>query len=425
MKKILFSFLALSLFFVGGSVSASTAHNVTGYAWSDTIGWISFNNTNHTGTVSYGVNIEEDGNLTGYAWSSNIGWIHFDPSGPFPSGSYSAKVDLSTKELGGWARACSVFTSGCSGSLSANTGGWDGWISFSGSSPDYGVFVDDNGKFQNYAWGGGTVIGWISFSGSSPDYKVETTFPFIPTPVISNPSVPATADSSYCNQSRMPHSITWKNSADSIDPNYTYEYEIKFGSALTLTGEKSSIENITWNYTDLDPACSNKCCDNYSQINWGTNYTISIRGRNIDKSVSPQREGSWSTPVTVLFTAKNHCYPYVGGISNTPEKIEVDEIISFEPISAGIYSGVIGYNWAFPSANPSVSLLENPTTTFIEAGSKNIVFSVSDGTYSCSVTKPVSVQLPLPDWQETTPFGKVRMFFGSIVNGLFNKVAGF
>jgi hypothetical protein len=223
----------------------------------------------------------------------------------------------------------------------------------------------------------------------------------------------------------MPHSITWKNSADSIDPNYTYEYEIKFGSALTLTGEKSSVENITWNYTDLDPACSNKCCDNYSQINWGTNYTISIRGRNIDKSVSPQREGSWSTPVTVLFTTKNHCYPYVGGISNTPEKIEVDEIISFEPISAGIYSGVIGYNWTFPSANPSVSLLENPTTTFTEAGSKNIVFSVSDGTYSCSVTKPVSVQLPLPDWQETTPFGKVRMFFGSIVNGLFNKVAGF
>lgn len=429
MKKLLFSFLVLSLVFVGGGASASTDHNLTGYAWSDSIGWISFNNTNHAGSVVYGVNIEEDGNLTGYAWSSNIGWINFNPAGPFPDGSHSVKVDLNTKELNGWARACSVFVSGCSGNLSANAGGWDGWISFRGSNPDYGVFIDDNGKFQGYAWGGGTVIGWISFNNTNHAgpvvYGVETTFPFIPTPHISNPSIPATADSSYCEQSRLPHSITWKNSADSVDSKYTYEYQIEFGSDLTLTGEKSSIENITWNYTDLNPACSNKCCDNYSDVAWGKNYTISIRGRNIDKSVSPQRYSSWSTPVTVSFTTKNHCYPYVGGIGNTPDKIEVDEIASFEPISAGVHAGVIGYNWSFPGADPSSSSLEKPTTTFIEAGSKNVVLKVSDGTYSCSATKPINVQLPLPDWQETTPFGKVRIFLGSIVNGLFNKIAGF
>lgn len=427
MKKFFFSFLVLSLFLVGGSANASTTHNVTGYAWSDTIGWISFNNTNHAGTVSYGVNIEEGGNLTGYAWSSNIGWISFSPSGPFPNGSYSAKVDLNTKEFSGWARACSVFASGCSGSLSTNTGGWDGWISLRGSSPDYGVLAyDEDGshKLQGYAWGGGTVVGWISFSGSN--YGVETTFPFVLTPQISDPSTPPTADSSYCNQSRMPHSITWKNDAATVDDSkYVYEYEIKFGSDLTLTGEKSSAENVTWNYTDLEPACSNKCCDNYSEINWGTNYTISIRGRNIDRSVSPQREGLWSTPVSVPFTTKDHCYPYVGGINNTPDKIEVDEIILFEPINAGVHSGVIGYNWNFPSADPLSSSLESPTTTFSESGSKDVVLVVNDGTYSCSVTKNVTVQLPLPDWQETTPFGKVKMFFGGVVNGLFNKLAGF
>jgi len=427
MKKILFSFLALSLLFgVAGGVGATDTDNVYGYAWSDSIGWISFNNTNHAGAVTYGVKIEEDGNLTGYAWSSNVGWINFDAT---ETGKTSANVNLETKAISGWARACSVFSSGCSGALSANTGGWDGWINLGAEGTSPGVWIDDDGNFQGYAWGGGTVIGWISFSGptlNGDSYGVTTDFPFISEPVISNVII-SLSEGEACSQSRIPHRISWTNSADSVDAaTYDYEYEIKFigDGGLELTGSKGSNESITWNYTELNPVCSNKCCDNYqSSIKFGKTYTVSVRGRNVDKSTG--RKGPWSESKTSSFTTKNHCYPYVGGIKNEPSIIEVNEVISFEPINAGVHAGSIGYNWVFSGASPANSSLEKPTTTFISAGSKNVKLTVDDGTYSCFVTKSVNAQHPLPDWQETTPFGKVRMFFGSVMSGLFNKIAGF
>jgi hypothetical protein len=35
--------------------------------------------------------------MTGYAWSENIGWIDFAPSGPYPATpNYSGKIDLNT-----------------------------------------------------------------------------------------------------------------------------------------------------------------------------------------------------------------------------------------------------------------------------------------------------------------------------------------
>lgn len=56
---------------------------MSGWAWSENIGWISFNSTDdqdpstpgiQPATSNYGVNKNADGTLAGYAWSSNIGW---------------------------------------------------------------------------------------------------------------------------------------------------------------------------------------------------------------------------------------------------------------------------------------------------------------------------------------------------------------
>ncbi|MDD5031678.1 MAG: hypothetical protein PHR36_01380, partial [Patescibacteria group bacterium] len=59
---------------------AASDNNVTGYAWSENIGWISFScsNDNSCLTVDYGVAVDPaTGNISGYAWSENIGWISF------------------------------------------------------------------------------------------------------------------------------------------------------------------------------------------------------------------------------------------------------------------------------------------------------------------------------------------------------------
>jgi len=135
-------------------IQASATDNVSGYAWSENIGWISFNCTNETPPCSgtnYGVNIDQfTGNFSGYAWSENIGWIDFAPAGPYPAAPNNAAKLGSDGLVTGWARA-----------LSADGLGWDGWIKM---NPSGGVKLNaaKNG-LEGYAWGS-DVVGWIDFS---------------------------------------------------------------------------------------------------------------------------------------------------------------------------------------------------------------------------------------------------------------------
>ncbi|GEM_PF-4745064 len=176
---------------IGGGAGAVCP--LSGWAWSgytgnSGTGWMSFNSSTGGG-ASHRVEMQSNGNLTGYAWSSpgkdgggndSIGWINFDPVGPFPAGpNYSAQVNLTSGssdfgKITGWARACAVFASGCSGTLkpSLERGGWDGWISMNGSN--YGIQWNSNTqRFEGYAWGSSQVIGWLSFAGSN--YAVTIT----------------------------------------------------------------------------------------------------------------------------------------------------------------------------------------------------------------------------------------------------------
>ncbi|HEY0907787.1 MAG TPA: hypothetical protein VGE35_00380 [Candidatus Paceibacterota bacterium] len=146
-------------------VSADGAQNVSGFAWSSNIGWISFNctNTSTCGTANYGVHMNAYGWLSGneasstpgYAWSSNIGWIQFGGLSGFPTGNgtYAQNAQVVSGSLRGWARALSY------------GGGWDGWISLSGTSPNYGVTLSGN-DFMGYAWGS-DVVGWMTFNPST------------------------------------------------------------------------------------------------------------------------------------------------------------------------------------------------------------------------------------------------------------------
>lgn len=196
---------ALAAFLVFGSAGypahislASTRDNVSGYAWSENIGWISFNctNTNSCAASDYGVRINENnGNVNGYAWSEHVGWISFEPDGPYPSfPDFSANLNFDTNEIRGWARACAVFAAGCNGALKPDSerGGWDGWISMAGAN--YGVNRNSTGGAQcpieNYAWGG-DVIGWIHFGGAG--YGVSTSLCSTPPRAVVGFTVPGDA----------------------------------------------------------------------------------------------------------------------------------------------------------------------------------------------------------------------------------------
>ena len=136
--------------------SASSSHNLSGYAWSDTIGWISFNctNTSSCTTADYGVHINEStGVMSGYAWSSNVGWVSFNQSDLSLCPSAPCSATASEGALAGWAKALSA--------NDAESGGWDGWISLRGA--DYGVEINGT-SVEGYAWGS-DVIGWVRFNG--------------------------------------------------------------------------------------------------------------------------------------------------------------------------------------------------------------------------------------------------------------------
>lgn len=201
------------------SAYAGAGQNVSGFAWSQTIGWISFNSTdcdtNGNGFVDsgacggtdtaaspltdYGVNVDTvAGNFSGFAWSSSIGYINFNPTpdgiacSASPCATLSAASGNGTRSVVGWARACDVLiTADCTGvamKVPSVLGGWDGWIKladplwtnpadrtymgqpgtpYDSYTPRHnGVFYDPvDKKFKGFAWGS-EVVGWVDFSPS-------------------------------------------------------------------------------------------------------------------------------------------------------------------------------------------------------------------------------------------------------------------
>jgi len=150
---------------------AGAGDNVSGWAWSENYGWISFNciNDDSCGSIDYGVAIDEaTGAMSGHAWSSNLGWIDFSPSGPYPEDpQFSVYYDSATGQITGWAKILVL--------------GDDGWMKMVNASIDPAT-----GEFKGWMWNGnddGSGIGWISFNCADPgaggcvghDYKVITT----------------------------------------------------------------------------------------------------------------------------------------------------------------------------------------------------------------------------------------------------------
>lgn len=220
-------------------VSAEDAQELHGWAWSSTdnqgIGWISFNSkncdldnnnkldvvcggTNSESLTPYSVKLYKDKQLYGYAWSANVGMTGTDKGGMLYFG--PPATSLANRETGeagrqwayidgtnvkGWARFCSDNNSswcesGATISPNSKNGGWDGWVSLSGTTVDgktYGVKYNASSdpipsvkgcdgsyysvaafSFYGCAWGGATFSssnpnaqfpGWIDFN-----YKLVT-----------------------------------------------------------------------------------------------------------------------------------------------------------------------------------------------------------------------------------------------------------
>lgn len=141
------------------------------------VGWISLNNLTDGSSVSYGVTIPSgSGNITGFAWSENMGWIDFNsqdhcitsgtPTGQQYKAASCTNLDGTTGayvegvNLKGWIRFVNI----AEASADNNSGGWDGWVKLNADPAlGYEVKVDPStGNVSGYAWS--SELGAISFS---------------------------------------------------------------------------------------------------------------------------------------------------------------------------------------------------------------------------------------------------------------------
>lgn len=179
-----------------------TSYNVSGWLWSDTIGWVSLNcdNTNSCGDSDFGVIIDDDGNMSGWGWASTIGWLKFggvidtdgdgfaDVTPPSGAGTVPEDAQLTGSDLTGWARFCGgtvsvtdlylsdptnnpypILAGDCSTTVE-RPDGWEGWVALSGIAQDasqYGVSLSGS-QLTGLVWGD-TNVGWIDFSNVTYD----------------------------------------------------------------------------------------------------------------------------------------------------------------------------------------------------------------------------------------------------------------
>jgi len=423
------------------------AKNIFGWAWSDNIGWINFNcvqsfcSDNRTircesdsdcagdcefdtvdcdATSNYGVSYNSTNRaITGYAWSDNIGWVSFNrkvcnggadigkyceinndcaggnqcrdnvdgatgdpPLAPYVSGDGPIAYYNADETVTGWARIINKVSEGAG----------EGWIRFDGWTNDVTV---SNNEFYGWAWNKDsdeTGVGWISFNcanqsecGTS-NYKVYINN----APLAENLSSEV---SGGCAGQVLSVTLSWEFSdSDSSSSESAYELEVRdsIGELVLDTGKVafSAYQRI------ID-----------SGLAYNQNYDWKIKVWDNYNLSSEWAEGTFLTPSHQPPDPDFTWGPSVGvqGTSFSPMALE-DVFFANAATAYGGYS-IASYDWTFTDALPNASTTPNPgPVQFQSAGDKEVTLTATDSDgYSCDITQNITSQMSLPIWEEVKP----------------------
>lgn len=274
---------------------ASAGASLTGWAWSDTIGWISFSGSN--ANSSWSVTEDVNGDLAGYAWSDNAGWIKFATGCPVgAAGQCNSRYTINGLE--GWIRICAGTANAlCTGP--DNTNGLDGWISLSSnndhdfttagvqqSSFNYG-YKQNGPASSNYAWGDGNT-GWIDFN--------QTIYT---EPNMSSSTCSVSPASSQANQT-----VTWTANPSGGNGTYTYDWSGSDG----LSGNTAIVTNAYSAYGTKNASVIIGSGGNLVQV---TCPNIVVSNTLSNSTCSPSlTQVATGTPVTWTAYASGNAGPY-------------------------------------------------------------------------------------------------------------------
>lgn len=379
---ILGSWSFCGVIFYSKPADAGMEHAVSGWAWSENIGWISFNNVSGGGGVDYGINIDSaTGNLSGNAWSENLGWISFDrgqagnpPSDPYKTGSGPiAKYDFLTGELTGWMRVL------------ANGGGWDGWIRFCDRNTTHCSAGDQiarvvNGEFFGWAWSD-SVVGWISFNCANQevcgqsDYKALVRMP----PMAEDLRVAAP---DYCF-SGLGAVMNWTFSGGTQS---AYQIQISENSDFAVLVSDEKFDSDSTGYS----------------VPLGRLYFNRVYFWRLKVWNTIGEESSWI--LGPQFSTPAHQYPTVD-FSWAPAIPSVNEATQIADQSS-VFGGATktGLLWTIQDGTyleGTNSASQNPQIKFTSHGEKSVTLKLTDSDgFSCEQTKTIGVRFSLPNWKE-------------------------
>lgn len=344
------------------SVNAqSPERSITGWAWSDNIGWVSFSceDTNSCGSVDYGVYIDGSNNLTGFAWSDNVGWLKFGGLSSFPSGgSVQSNAKLSGNNIEGWARFCAGTINGDCTSMTNHPDGWDGWVSLSGTVSD-----SDDGYYsiiQGYIWGS-TVVGWSEWKPEFGGVQIGDGFEFAvegPTEI----------------------SLGKDDSSDPLD-----------ATAVWLAGTPEeitfSIEETDWiksagfpNGTKCTPTSADDCTKGFrvkttNLVEEGKGYDVFLVGTSASGEVKKH-------PFTVSIPVSDAVNSIT--CSANPTSAKTGEVVTW----AANISPVGSYTVNWQENGTDVGSGSSIERTYSTVGTRNMLVSVaeSEKTATCSIT---------------------------------------
>ncbi len=367
----------------GFFVQADVSENVSGFAWSDIIGWVSFNNTSGGGVNDYGVNIIENGTtgiFSGYVWSNNAGWIDFNEANlsGCPSGTCRAWVDKTNGLVYGWAKFRTT----------------NDWLKLRGAG--YGISISkSNGDFSGWAWGGETA-GWVSFNCAnkgvcSPvNYKVKTIFDMNIKPIVLPNPNPAIAN--MC--SYPAYNFSWNFGDTDGDTQSKYQIQIV----------KTS--NSTWvaGVEEVDTGIINSSTQSKEILlaPVGLAYNRTYKWRIM---VWDSNNGASVWAYGNNFTTPIHIYP-TPKFDWSPKPIIKDQLVQFSSGASECYAPC-SFVWTKPAnsefASSTTAVSENPVVKFNDSGNPFVSLQITDNVGDCSTSTNVRVTLPLPKWKEILP----------------------
>jgi len=140
--------------------------NLSGWAWSDVIGWISFDSASATSSYPYQVTISSlNGDFSGWAWNDVVGWISFNCAdinncGTAPN--HKVKTSWQAGSSSGTLTS-SIFDTQVAGGSAINT------IMWQGSKPS-----GSNVRFQIASSNSTSTWNYIGPDGSNTTYYTPT-----------------------------------------------------------------------------------------------------------------------------------------------------------------------------------------------------------------------------------------------------------